>query len=194
MFCNGVEIFLAVRLTAIRDGPKQIISTNYGLGRGKRNRIQRSTTFALVLTRHQDFSYHTFLLLRWRRFSCWLAVAYTKCGFHGDVFVGNALITMYSRWEHLVDARQVFDEMRSRDWVSWRALITGYAQEGDHGLEAILVFNNGIQAISIKHGQRCHSHLIKVGLNFDPIISGTLLDLYAKRGSIQESQRVFNET
>lgn len=74
-----------------------------------------------------------------------------KCGFHGDVFVGNALITMYSRWEHLVDARQVFDEMRSRDWVSWSALITGYAQEGDHGLEAILVFNNGIQAISIKH-------------------------------------------
>ncbi|XP_054806259.1 pentatricopeptide repeat-containing protein At4g32430, mitochondrial-like [Prosopis cineraria] len=48
--------------------------------------------------------------------------------------------------------------------------------------------------ISIKHGQRCHSTLIKLGLSTDPIISGALLDMYAKRGSIIESLQVFSET
>jgi len=48
--------------------------------------------------------------------------------------------------------------------------------------------------LSLKHGQRCHSYLIKFGLDTDPIVSGALLDMYGKRGNIWESQKVFSET
>ena len=48
--------------------------------------------------------------------------------------------------------------------------------------------------ISLNHGKSCHSHLLKLGLGTDPIVSGALLDMYGKRGDIIESQRVFNKT
>ncbi|BBH08479.1 Pentatricopeptide repeat superfamily protein [Prunus dulcis] len=43
-----------------------------------------------------------------------------------------------SRW--LIEARNVFDEMANEDLVSWNAILSGYSQEGNHGLEAIFVF------------------------------------------------------
>ena len=80
-------------------------------------------------------------------FSWLLHTLALKCGFKGDVFVGNALVTMYWRWEHLVDARKVFDDMPSRDRVLWSAMITDYAQEVNNGLQAIFVFvQNGVRS------------------------------------------------
>ncbi|KAL5980317.1 hypothetical protein ACLOJK_028225 [Asimina triloba] len=38
------------------------------------------------------------------------------------------------------EAKRAVDEMRHRDYVSWNALISGYTQEGNYGLEAIWVF------------------------------------------------------
>ncbi|KAA0046793.1 pentatricopeptide repeat-containing protein [Cucumis melo var. makuwa] len=136
-----------------------------------------------------------------------------KADFVSELTVGNSLITMYAKFEFMQDASRVFMELPYREIISWNALISGYAQNAlcQEALEAFFyaimeykpneyTFGSVLNAISagedisLKHGQRCHSHLIKVGLNFDPIISGALLDMYAKRGSIQESQRVFNET
>ncbi|PQM35012.1 pentatricopeptide repeat-containing protein [Prunus yedoensis var. nudiflora] len=59
---------------------------------------------------------------------------------NGEVFVGNALISMYPRWRRLIEARSVFDEIANEDLVSWNAILSGYSQEGKHGLEAIFVF------------------------------------------------------
>ena len=64
-----------------------------------------------------------------------------KGGFGCEVFVGNVLVTMYSRWVMLDEARRVFDEMPKRDSVSWSPIISGYAQDGEcYGLEAALLF------------------------------------------------------
>ncbi|XP_024536920.1 pentatricopeptide repeat-containing protein At2g03380, mitochondrial-like isoform X2 [Selaginella moellendorffii] len=49
----------------------------------------------------------------------------------GDLFVGNILIDMYSTCGSMVDARAVFDKMERHDVVSWTALLSGYAQNGD---------------------------------------------------------------
>ena len=57
-----------------------------------------------------------------------------------EVFVRNVLITMYSKWQHLEEARRVFDEMLNRDLVSWNAMLSGYSQENGYGLEAIWMF------------------------------------------------------
>ncbi|KAK7260272.1 hypothetical protein RIF29_26188 [Crotalaria pallida] len=55
-----------------------------------------------------------------------------KYGFGCEVFLGNALITMYSRRGRLDEARRVFDEMTRRDLVSWNAMLSEYAQEQGH--------------------------------------------------------------
>ncbi|CAA6668529.1 unnamed protein product [Spirodela intermedia] len=82
-----------------------------------------------------------------------------KVGSHFNSFVGNALITMYSkckkfgRFGHFVcnalitmyfkcgcvDAFGVFDDMPERDIVSWNSVLAGCAQHG-FGREAIKVF------------------------------------------------------
>ncbi|CAL8166542.1 unnamed protein product [Prunus armeniaca] len=63
-----------------------------------------------------------------------------KSGLDGEVFVGNALISMYSRLRRLIEARSLFDEMANGDLVSRNAILSGYSQEGNHGLGAIIVF------------------------------------------------------
>ena len=47
-----------------------------------------------------------------------------------DVFVGNALIHLYSNCGDLGSSRSVFHSMQERDVVSWTALISAYMEEG----------------------------------------------------------------
>ncbi|GLT63289.1 hypothetical protein SLA2020_358630 [Shorea laevis] len=136
-----------------------------------------------------------------------------RTNFLSESNVCNSLITMYAKFESIEDSVKIFEELGSTEIISWNALISGYAQNG-LCLESLRTFLSAVleckpnqytfgsvlsaigsaEAISLKHGQRCHSHIIKVGLNTDPIVSNALLDMYAKRGSICESQRVFHET
>ncbi|CAL2275150.1 unnamed protein product [Prunus armeniaca] len=106
-----------------------------------------------------------------------------KTGFLSKHNVCNSLITMHAKFESIHDSIKVFEELNCREIISWNALISGV-------LSAI----GDAQDISLKFGQRCHSSLIKLGLVTGPIIAGALLDMYAKRGSICESKRVFSET
>ncbi|KAK4766762.1 hypothetical protein SAY87_008404 [Trapa incisa] len=55
-----------------------------------------------------------------------------KLGVEGNVFVGNAMMAMYTALGgESGDARKVFDEMPTRDAVSWTLAISGSAKDGD---------------------------------------------------------------
>ncbi|KAM7531795.1 hypothetical protein LguiB_035205 [Lonicera macranthoides] len=60
-------------------------------------------------------------------------------GFITNVYVGSCLITFYSKCGVLDNALRVFDEMPTKDLVSWNSMINGYSQ---HGLasQAICLF------------------------------------------------------
>ncbi|KAK1307125.1 Pentatricopeptide repeat-containing protein [Acorus calamus] len=138
-----------------------------------------------------------------------------KTGFFpGNVNVSNSLISTYARFDAVMeDSRQVFDEMRDddREIVSWNALVSGYAQNGMHEkaletysslllhsvptsstLGSVLGAIAAAEAISLARGRQCHARAVKSGLESHPVVSGALVDMYSKRGSIGESRKVFD--
>ncbi|KAE8730007.1 putative Heparanase [Hibiscus syriacus] len=63
-----------------------------------------------------------------------------QLGFVFDIFVGNALISMYCGFNNVKVARCIFDEIPRLDVVSWTVMISGYVQMGDIDT-AKLLFN-----------------------------------------------------
>ncbi|KAJ0491486.1 putative tetratricopeptide-like helical domain superfamily [Helianthus annuus] len=119
---------------------------------------------------------------------------------------------MYAKFESINDAIKVFHEIENKVIITWNALISGFTQNKMFQ-EALKTFSSTIleskpneytfgsvlsaiassESISLRYGQWCHSYLFKLGLDKNPIVSGALLDMYAKRGSINESCKVFDE-
>ncbi|KAK1271274.1 Pentatricopeptide repeat-containing protein [Acorus gramineus] len=135
-----------------------------------------------------------------------------KWGFMSETFVGNALITLYSRWGNLRAAEQVFREMDNLDGVTYNSLISGHAQRGD-GNVAIRFFKemyfSGFKPDTVtvasllsacafigalEKGKQLHSYVVKSGFSSDMIIEGSLLDLYVKCADIETSRELFNST
>nr|CAB3472021.1 unnamed protein product [Digitaria exilis] len=74
----------------------------------------------------------------------WARVYMSRRGIRMDVFVGNALIDMYSKCGSVERALEVFKDMHSRDNFTWTAIILGLAVNG-HGEEAIDMFHRMIR-------------------------------------------------
>ncbi|XP_019177876.1 PREDICTED: pentatricopeptide repeat-containing protein At4g32430, mitochondrial-like [Ipomoea nil] len=85
-----------------------------------------------------------------------------KSGLEFEVFIGNALVTMYLKWGKIVEAERVFREMPSKDLVSWNTLV----------------------------GSQLHSCVIKSGLEFEGFIGNALVTMYLKWGKIVEAERL----
>ncbi|GMP68373.1 hypothetical protein CsSME_00028009 [Camellia sinensis var. sinensis] len=63
-----------------------------------------------------------------------------KPGFDSNVVVGSALIDMYAKCGRLSDAQRVFDNLASKNLVSWNTMLVGYAQHG-FGREALEIYD-----------------------------------------------------
>ncbi|XP_022936051.1 pentatricopeptide repeat-containing protein At4g02750-like [Cucurbita moschata] len=62
-----------------------------------------------------------------------------KSGFGNNLFVKNAIITMYAKSGRVLHAENVFSEINNKDVVSWNSMIAGYALNG-YGKEAVELF------------------------------------------------------
>lgn len=75
-----------------------------------------------------------------------------KPEYDSDVFVGSSLIDMYAKCGRLEDARRTFNNLNSKNLVTWNTMLTGYAQHG-FGTEALNLFalmqKNGVKPNSI---------------------------------------------
>ncbi|KAJ8769132.1 hypothetical protein K2173_000907 [Erythroxylum novogranatense] len=68
-----------------------------------------------------------------------------QCGEESDIFVGNSLIDMYMKCGSAGDGCRVFEKMVEKDYVSWNAMIVGYAQNG-HGIESLGLFRKMLES------------------------------------------------
>ncbi|KAL2960769.1 hypothetical protein AAZX31_17G055900 [Glycine max] len=98
-----------------------------------------------------------------------------RMGFHSYLHIENALISMYSKCGAIDDALHIFENMVSRDVVTWNTMISGYAQ---HGLaqEAINLFEE----------------MIKQGVNPDAVTYLGVLSSCRHGGLVKEGQVYFN--
>ncbi|XP_058092807.1 pentatricopeptide repeat-containing protein At3g26630, chloroplastic-like [Magnolia sinica] len=70
----------------------------------------------------------------------WIHEFAHKNGFELGVYLGTALIDMYSKCGSILDAMKVFDKMTSRSVATWNSMITGLGVHG-RGNEAIALYS-----------------------------------------------------
>ncbi|KAE7995600.1 hypothetical protein FH972_000380 [Carpinus fangiana] len=114
----------------------------------------------------------------------------------------------------LVDiARKLFDEMPERNVISWSCMINGYGRCGEYK-EALALFRemqkvevNGVKPNeftmssvllacgrlgALEHGKWVHAYIGKCGMEVDVVLGTSLIDMYAKCGSIERAKWVFD--
>ncbi|EOA26355.1 hypothetical protein CARUB_v10022801mg [Capsella rubella] len=133
-------------------------------------------------------------------------------GFDSDVFVGNGMITYYTKCDNIESARKVFDEMSERDVVSWNSMISGYSQSGSFEdckemYKAMLVCPelkpNGVTVISVLQacgqssdlvfGMEVHKQMLENHIQMDLSLCNALIGFYAKCGSLDYARALFDE-
>ncbi|KAF3433746.1 hypothetical protein FNV43_RR24849 [Rhamnella rubrinervis] len=135
-----------------------------------------------------------------------------KNGFESDTHVKNALISMYAKCETLSSAEFLFNGTQlMKDEVSWNVMIAGYVQSG-HAKEAIsavhqmklenlrpslVTFVSILPAAAylsaLREGMGFHASIIKMGFLSNTLVSNSLIDMYAKCGRLDLSEKCFNE-
>lgn len=135
-----------------------------------------------------------------------------ELGFESDLYVGNAVVDMYSRMGVLCRARQVFDEMPVRDLVSWNSLISGFSSHGYHE-EAVELYRELRRSswimpdsftvtsvlyafgnlLAVKEGEGLHGFVMKSGVSSVVVVNNGLLSMYLKLRRVTDARRVFDE-
>ncbi|CAK9264941.1 unnamed protein product [Sphagnum jensenii] len=134
-----------------------------------------------------------------------------QCACHLDAFVGSSLVDMYAKCGSMEDAWSVFNKMPSRDAVTWTAMILGHVNCGQ-GQKALDLFHQmqeeGVQPdavtfvgvlnacaslMALEEGRSVHQQMIQCACHLDAFVGSSLVDMYAKCGSIEEASRVFNK-
>lgn len=131
-------------------------------------------------------------------------------GFESDTVVGTSLVAMYAKCGQLEDARNIFDNMLSRNVITWTAMMTGYVvqQQGQESLslyeemerEGVIVADPVMFACLLKacassgalqQGIQLHARIVQIGLDSDMAVGNSLVDMYAKCGRLHDACRVF---
>ncbi|XP_060672051.1 pentatricopeptide repeat-containing protein At5g16860 [Ziziphus jujuba] len=176
--------------------------------------------------------YHRMLVLGWKPDHYTFPFVLKACGelpsfrrgtsFHGvvcsngyeeNVFVCNAIVTMYGRCGALDDARKMFEESFKRgisDVVSWNSIVAAYVQNGD-SKNALEMFGQMTKDLSIcpdavslvnvlpacgatgmwKWGKQIHGFSVRSGLFEDVFVGNAVVDMYAKCGMMDDASKVF---
>jgi pentatricopeptide repeat protein len=134
-----------------------------------------------------------------------------QSGCESDVYVGSSLVDMYAKCGSIEDALEVFDRMRTRDAVAWTTMILGYVKcsQGKNALELFqkmlcegvepipatftAVLSACASVVALEEGRLVHEYISRSGWESDLFVGSSLIDMYAKCGSVEDALRVFNK-
>ncbi|XP_072989010.1 putative pentatricopeptide repeat-containing protein At3g01580 [Typha latifolia] len=137
-------------------------------------------------------------------------VVKTRLG-DSDMFVGAALVEMYSRCGDMGSAVEVFDGFHEPDVVLQTSVVSGYQQNGN-AEEALSFFSRMVvgksmnldpvtivsvvsalvQLGDLSSGRSCHGIVVKMGLDYDLSLVNAVLNLYVKLGEVGRAKRLFD--
>ncbi|KAL6136775.1 hypothetical protein ACLB2K_062070 [Fragaria x ananassa] len=123
----------------------------------------------------------------------------------------SALIDMYGRNHRPGDARQLFDEMREPGAICWTSVISAltrsdlfrealgyfYLMQRCYGLFPDgFTFGTVLTACGnlerLRQGRQVHTKVVTYGIKGNVIVESSLVDMYGKCGSVDDSRRVFD--
>ncbi|KAJ7971579.1 Pentatricopeptide repeat [Quillaja saponaria] len=160
-----------------------------------------------------DPKYYISLLLRCSNIFQ-IRQVHAQLNFNGmikDLYVANKLLFIYAHHKALTDAYALFNEMKTRDPVTWSVMIGGFAKAGDH-LNCFKTFRevmrSGVKPDNytlpfvirtcrdtrdLSMGRVIHDIILKYGLQFDHFICAAIVDMYAKCRVIEDAQQLFEK-
>ncbi|XP_042501070.1 pentatricopeptide repeat-containing protein At2g17210 [Macadamia integrifolia] len=131
-------------------------------------------------------------------------------GFSSDLFIGNSLVGMYSKFNDSDSAFKIFCEVPHRNIVSWNSVLSGFVHN-KRSSEAVILFSSmgeaGIegdevtlvtllQAIkNLVHPLHCksvHSTVLRKGYELNKLVLNSLMDAYAKCDMVDLGWKLFN--
>lgn len=133
-----------------------------------------------------------------------------KSGLCLDHFVCAALVDMYAKCRVIDNARRLFDNMPSKDLVTWTVMIGGYAESGN-AKESLVLFEwmieegvvpdkinivtvvNACAKLGAMHKARLvHDNTCRLNFRLDVILGTAMIDMYAKCGSVDCAREIFD--
>ncbi|PON78028.1 DYW domain containing protein [Parasponia andersonii] len=134
-----------------------------------------------------------------------------KHGLESNRFVCAALVDMYAKCRVIEDARKLFDEMPSRDLVSWTVMIGGYAECGN-AYESLVLFDSmreegvvpdKISMVTVvsacaklgamNKARLVHDYVFGNKFSLDVILGTAMIDMHAKCGCIDSARDIFDK-
>uniref|UniRef100_A0A7N0T2V8 Pentatricopeptide repeat-containing protein n=1 Tax=Kalanchoe fedtschenkoi TaxID=63787 RepID=A0A7N0T2V8_KALFE len=135
-----------------------------------------------------------------------------KLSHSSDLMVASALVHMYVENGGLDDGRKTFDDMNSKNVVTWNTMIVGYGRQG-HGNETMRLLRDMLRQgfaadeltlasvlSSCGHSSstdeliQVHEFSIKGGFELFPSVSNALVNAYSKCGNMADASRSFTST
>lgn len=134
-----------------------------------------------------------------------------KSGYQTDDFVLNSLVDSYGKCSQVNDATRVFEECPATDLPSYTSIMTTYAQcgQGEEALKLYLkllsvdlkpdsfvcssLLNACANLSAYEQGKQIHVHVLKLGFMSDVFAGNSLVNMYAKCGSIEDAGSGFCE-
>ncbi|KAK7345858.1 hypothetical protein VNO77_16471 [Canavalia gladiata] len=127
-----------------------------------------------------------------------------------DIMLQNAIVNIYGEVGHIGYARREFESIQSKDIVSWTSMTTSCVHNGlafealelfcylkksniqPDSIALISVLSAAASLSSLKKGKEIHGFLIRNGFFLEGPIASSLVDMYARCGTVENSRNIFN--
>ncbi|OIV91268.1 hypothetical protein TanjilG_30490 [Lupinus angustifolius] len=134
-----------------------------------------------------------------------------KCGFELNLVVACSLAHMYMKAGRLNDGETVIKLMPNGNVVAWNTLMAGKAQNQNFEgvldqysvmkmagfrpdrITFVIMISSCSELATLGQGKQIHAEAIKAGASFEVDIISSLVSMYSKSGSLEDSIKAFSE-